>query len=152
MENQMKQSRKQNWFQKQFSNSRISQDNHPKEGAYEAAVAAAAFAIHSAEEAKASKLKSDQSRKNNGTKGMLHSNGITSQFSNKKTKYAVDNSKEKPMKQKTKEPQRVYSAEKPTSKYAAAAIPIAPGDNPEWYDKLKSIVACGGDKMLKTND
>ena len=34
------------------------------------------------------------------------------------------------MKQKTKELERVYSAAKPTSK--SAAIPIAPGDNPEW--------------------
>ncbi|XWS37300.1 hypothetical protein CRYUN_Cryun19dG0031200 [Craigia yunnanensis] len=144
MENQIKQSRKQNWFQKQFSTSRNSQDNRPKEGAYEAAVAAVAFAIQSVEEAKATKLNSESRN------GMLHSNGITSQFSFKKTKYAVENSKEKPMKQKTKELERVYSATKPTSK--SAAIPIAPGDNPEWYDKLKSVVACGSDKMLKTND
>ncbi|XWS51191.1 hypothetical protein CRYUN_Cryun12cG0155800 [Craigia yunnanensis] len=149
MENQIKQSRKQNWFQKQFSTSRNSQDNRPKEGAYEAAVAAAAFAIQSAEEAKATKLKSEN-RKDNDKIAMLHSNGIISQFSYKKTKYAVENSKEKPTKQKTKELERVYSATKPTSK--SAAIPIAPGDNPEWYDKLKSVVACGSDKMLKTNN
>ena len=79
--------RKQNWFQKQFSTSRNSQDNRPKEGAYEAAVAAAAFAIQSVEEAKATKLKSEN-RKDNGKNGMLHSNGLISQFSNKKTKDA----------------------------------------------------------------
>ena len=61
--------RKQNWFQKQFSTSRNRQVNRPKEGAYEAAVAAAAFAIQSVEEAKATKLNSE-SRKDNG---MLHS-------------------------------------------------------------------------------
>ncbi|XWS47966.1 hypothetical protein CRYUN_Cryun13aG0031300 [Craigia yunnanensis] len=148
MENQIKQSRKQNWFQKQFS-TRNNQDNRPKEGAYEAAVAAAAFAIQSLEEAKTTKLKSE-SRKDNGRNGMLHSNGKTSQFLYKKTKYAVENSKEKPMKQKTKELQRVYSAAKPSSK--STAIPIASGDNVEWYNKLKSVVACGSDKILKTND
>ncbi|XVF08968.1 hypothetical protein REPUB_Repub07fG0050200 [Reevesia pubescens] len=147
MENQIKQSRKQNWFQKQFS-SRNSRENLPKEGAYEAAVAAAAFAIQSVEEAKTTKLKSE-SWKESGRNGMLHSNGITSQFSYKKTKYAVENSKEKPMKQKTKELQKVNSAIKPSSK--TAAIPIAPGDHIEWFDKLKSVVACGSDKMMTTN-
>ena len=44
----------------------------------------------------------------------------------------VESSKEKPMKQKTKELQRVYSAAKPSTKSAAIAIPIAPGDNAEW--------------------
>ncbi|XVF11851.1 hypothetical protein REPUB_Repub08aG0062800 [Reevesia pubescens] len=138
MENQIKQSRKQNWFRKQFS-SRNSKDNRPKEGAYEAAVAAAAFAIQSVEEAKTSKLRSE-SRKDNGTNGMLHSNG-SGQFSYKKAKYTVENSKEKPMKQKTKELERVSSTAKPSSK--SAVIPIAPGDYAEWYNKLKSVVACG---------
>ncbi|XP_022738307.1 uncharacterized protein LOC111291026 [Durio zibethinus] len=142
MENQIKQSRKQNWFQKHFL-SRNSQDNRPIEGAYEAAVAAAAFAIQSVEEAKAAKLKS-ASWKENGR------NGITSQFSFKKTKYAAEKSKDKPMEQKTKELGRVYSAAKPSSK--SATIPIAPGDNVEWFNKLKSVVACGSDKILKTND
>ncbi|XVE54738.1 hypothetical protein DITRI_Ditri03aG0105900 [Diplodiscus trichospermus] len=149
MQDQIKQSRKQNWFQKQFSYSRNSHDNRPKEGAYESAVAAAAFAIQSVEEAKATKLRT-HSRKDHGRNGMLHSKGITSQFSFKKTKHPVENSKEKPMKQKTKELDRVYSSAKPTSK--SATIAIAPGDNPEWYDKLKSVVACGSDKILKTND
>ena len=79
--------RKQNWFQKQFSTSRNSQDNRPKEGAYEAAVAAAAFAIQSLEEAKITKLKRE-SRNDNGRNSMLHSNGKTSQFLYKKTKSA----------------------------------------------------------------
>ncbi|XVF08967.1 hypothetical protein REPUB_Repub07fG0050200 [Reevesia pubescens] len=127
MENQIKQSRKQNWFQKQFS-SRNSRENLPKEGAYEAAVAAAAFAIQSVEEAKTTKLKSE-SWKESGRN--------------------VENSKEKPMKQKTKELQKVNSAIKPSSK--TAAIPIAPGDHIEWFDKLKSVVACGSDKMMTTN-
>ncbi|XP_021287048.1 uncharacterized protein LOC110418597 isoform X2 [Herrania umbratica] len=148
MENHIKESRKQNWFQRQFSG-RNSQSNHPKEGAHEAAVAAAAFAIQSLQEAKATKLKSE-SRKDSGRNAMLHSNGTTSQLPYKKTKIAVDNSKKKPMKQKTKQFEGVYSAAKPSSK--SAVIPIAPGENAEWYDKLKSVVACGSDKMLKAKD
>ncbi|XP_017972445.1 PREDICTED: uncharacterized protein LOC18604777 isoform X1 [Theobroma cacao] len=140
--------RKQNWFQRQFS-SQNSQSNHPIEGAHEAAVAAAAFAIQSLQEAKATKLKT-KSRKDNGRNAMLHSKGTTSQFSYKKTKIAVDNSKKKPMEQKTKEFEGVYSAAKPSSK--SAVIPIAPGDNAEWYDKLKSVVACGSVKMLRAKD
>ncbi|KAK8694987.1 hypothetical protein V6N13_072530 [Hibiscus sabdariffa] len=166
MENQIKQSRKQNWFQKQFS-SRNSEDNGPKQGSHEAAVAAAAFAIQSVEEAKTKKLKKENSRN-----GVLHSNGIslTNQFSLKKTRSAgqfptvyimffetisifeetnenkwrtVENSKEKQMKQKSKEFGRV----KP-SPQSAAIVPIAGGDYAEWYDKLKFVV-CGSDKMPK---
>ncbi|EOY21976.1 Uncharacterized protein TCM_014143 [Theobroma cacao] len=148
MENQIKESRKQNWFQRQFS-SQNSQSNHPIEGAHEAAVAAAAFAIQSLQEAKATKLKT-KSRKDNGRNAMLHSKGTTSLFSYKKTKIAVDNSKKKPMEEKTKEFEGVYSAAKPSSK--SAVIPIAPGDNAEWYDKLKSVVACGSVKMLRAKD
>ncbi|KAK6250021.1 hypothetical protein QQP08_011794 [Theobroma cacao] len=140
--------RKQNWFQRQFS-SQNSQSNHPIEGAHEAAVAAAAFAIQSLQEAKATKLKT-KSRKDNGRNAMLHSKGTTSLFSYKKTKIAVDNSKKKPMEEKTKEFEGVYSAAKPSSK--SAVIPIAPGDNAEWYDKLKSVVACGSVKMLRAKD
>ncbi|KAL4361659.1 hypothetical protein GQ457_04G015990 [Hibiscus cannabinus] len=143
MENQIKQSRKQNWFQKQFS-SRNSEDNGPKQGSHEAAVAAAAFAIQSVEEAKTKKLKKENSRN-----GVLHSNGIslTNQFSLKKTRSAVENSKEKPMKQKSKEFGRVHSSAKP-SPQSAAIVPIAGGDYAEWYDKLKFVV-CGSDKMPK---
>ncbi|XP_052886163.1 uncharacterized protein LOC108482770 isoform X1 [Gossypium arboreum] len=136
--------KKQNWFQKQFS-SRNGEDNRPKPGAHEAAIAAAAFAIQSVEEAKAAKLKRGSFKKENSRNGVLHSNRITTQFSLKKTKSAVENSKDKPMKHKCKEVERVHSYSKPSSQ--SATIPIAPGD--EWYDKLKSVV-CGGDKLPKT--
>ncbi|KAK8686214.1 hypothetical protein V6N13_125241 [Hibiscus sabdariffa] len=144
MENQIKQSRKPNWFQKQFS-SRNSEDNRPKQGSHEAAVAAAAFAIQSVEEAKTKKLKKENSRN-----GALHANRIslTNQFSLKKTRSAVENSKEKAMKQKSKEFGRVHSSAKPSSQ-SAAIVPIAAGDYAEWYDKLKFVV-CGSDKMPKT--
>ncbi|KAA3456946.1 putative G-protein coupled receptor Mth-like 5 [Gossypium australe] len=144
MEHQLKQTRKQNWFQKQFS-SRNGEDNRPKPGAHEAAIAAAAFAIQSVEEAKAAKLKRGSFKKENSRNGVLHSNRITTQFSLKKTKSAVENSKDKPMKHKCKEVERVHSYSKPSSQ--SATIPIAPGD--EWYDKLKSVV-CGGDNLPKT--
>ncbi|GMI78210.1 hypothetical protein HRI_001490300 [Hibiscus trionum] len=140
MENQIKQSRKQNWFQKQFSRGN-SEDSRPKQGSHEAAVAAAAFAIQSVEEAKTKKLK-----KENGRNGI----SLTNQFSLKRTSSAVENSKEKAMKQKTKEFGRVHSSAKPSSG-SAAIVPIAAGDYAEWYEKLKFVV-CGSDRMPKTYD
>ncbi|OMO52995.1 hypothetical protein COLO4_36881 [Corchorus olitorius] len=152
MENQFRQSRNQSWFKKQFS-SRNGQENllKDKEGAHEAAVAAAAFAIQSVEEAKIGKLKSKSRKDNNGRNGMIHSNGLTSQSSYKRTKSAVEISKKKPMEPKSKEMERAYySAAKPSFK--SSAIPITPGDHAhEWYDKLKSVVACGSDTVLKAN-
>ncbi|XP_039010597.1 uncharacterized protein LOC120139462 [Hibiscus syriacus] len=138
MENLIKQSRKQNWFQKQFSG-RHSEDGRPKQGAHEAAVAAAAFAVQSVEEAKTKKLKKD-----NGRNGLFHTNVITTQFSLKKTKSSGEKSKDRPIKHKPKEFERVGSQ-------SAAIVPIAPGDYAEWYDKLKFVV-CGSDKMPKTHD
>ncbi|GKV35570.1 hypothetical protein SLEP1_g43819 [Rubroshorea leprosula] len=99
----MEKKRQESWFRRQISGLK-GKDNRPREGAFEAAVAAAAFAIQSVEESKTPNYKTRNGR-------LPNSNRVIRQFSHKKTNNSGETSNWKSMEQ-NKEGKRVSWTEK----------------------------------------